>query len=92
VKVTVTEPATVTVRDLGPGVDAITLETMSARHVRRSADQAGFGLGLSIVKTVVERHGGTMRLFSPAKGHKTGLSVVLTFPPASKVGLTTAPP
>ena len=91
VKVTVSEPATVTVRDLGPGVDAITLETMSARHVRRTADQAGFGLGLSIVKTVVERHGGKMKLFSPAKGHKTGLTVLLTFKPATQtIDATTA--
>jgi len=84
VKVTVTVPAVVTVRDLGEGVDAATLEAMSARHVRRTADQAGFGLGLSIVKTVVERHGGTMQLISPPKGHKSGLAVVLTFSAATQ--------
>ena len=84
VKVKVQEPAVVIVRDLGPGVDAATLSAMSARHVRRTADQTGFGLGLSIVKTVVERHGGTMQLFSPPQGHKTGLAVVLTFPVADR--------
>lgn len=91
VKVKVTEPAVITVRDLGPGVDAATLKIMSARHVRRSADQSGFGLGLSIVKTVVERHGGTMDLQSPSKGHKSGLAVVLTFAAATVVKTTTLP-
>lgn len=95
VKITVKEPAVVVVRDLGAGVDEATLRAMGARHVRRTADQSGFGLGLSIVKTVVERHGGTMKLFSPAKGHQTGLSVVLTFvaaPADSAVAKASEPP
>lgn len=81
VKVKVTLPATVVVRDLGPGVDAETLAVMSTRHIRRSSDQAGYGLGLSIVKTVVERHGGKMDLRSPAPGHTKGFAAILDFPP-----------
>ena len=86
VKVKVMLPATIVVRDLGPGVNPETLAVMSTRHIRRSSDQAGYGLGLSIVKTVVERHGGRMDLRSPAPGHPTGFAAILDFPPASSSG------
>jgi two-component system, OmpR family, sensor kinase len=82
VEVEVSTPATVTVRDRGPGVDAKMLQTMSVRHVRRASDQAGYGLGLSIVKTVIERHVGTMEIQSPPPGWASGVAVILRFPPA----------
>ena len=37
----------------------------------------GFGLGLSIVRSVAEAHGGSMRLTAPEAG---GLRVVVTLP------------
>ncbi len=79
IKVKVMEPAVIIVRDLGPGVDAATLEVITTRHVRRSNNHGGYGLGLSIVNTVVERHSGKMRLFSPAPGHSKGFAVALSF-------------
>jgi len=83
VKVKVMEPATIIVRDLGPGVDAATLDVITTRHVRRSNNHGGYGLGLSIVNTVVERHNGKMRLYSPAPGHSKGFAVALVFKSAS---------
>ena len=77
------EPATIIVRDLGPGVDSATLDVITTRHVRRSNNHGGYGLGLSIVNTVVERHNGKMRLYSPAPGHSKGFAVALVFKSAS---------
>jgi signal transduction histidine kinase len=45
------------------------------RRLYRSVD--GFGLGLSIVRSVAEAHGGSMRLTAPDTG---GLRVVVTLP------------
>jgi len=83
VKVKVMDPATIIVRDLGPGVDSATLDVITTRHVRRSNNHGGYGLGLSIVNTVVERHNGKMRLYSPAPGHSKGFAVALVFKSAS---------
>jgi signal transduction histidine kinase len=48
------------------------------RRLSRSVD--GFGLGLSIVRSVAEAHGGSMRLTAPDSG---GLRVVVTLPESS---------
>jgi signal transduction histidine kinase len=45
------------------------------RRLHRSTE--GFGLGLSIVRSVAEAHGGTMAISAPATG---GLRVVVTLP------------
>jgi signal transduction histidine kinase len=45
------------------------------RRLFRSVD--GFGLGLSIVRSVAEAHGGSMRLIAPVTG---GLRVLVTLP------------
>ena len=45
------------------------------RRLYRSVD--GFGLGLSIVRSVAEAHGGSMRLTAPDAG---GLRVLVTLP------------
>jgi signal transduction histidine kinase len=47
------------------------------RRLYRSVD--GFGLGLSIVRSVAEAHGGSMRLNAPDSG---GLRVLVTLPEA----------
>lgn len=56
------DAATVTVRDNGPGVPAAEREAIFRRLYRSDASrsQRGLGLGLSLVKAIVELHGGTV--------------------------------
>ncbi|WP_076997696.1 ATP-binding protein [Variovorax sp. KK3] len=72
VVVEVMPPGTLAVRDAGPGVGAEQLHTLQQRHVRHSSDRAGYGLGLSIVNTIVEKHGARLELYSPPPGAATG--------------------
>ncbi len=75
----VVAPCTLLVRDEGPGVPAATLETLRRRHVRHTADGAGYGLGLSIIGTIVEKHGAALRLSSPPPGRTHGFEARLAF-------------
>ncbi|MBS0451462.1 MAG: HAMP domain-containing histidine kinase [Proteobacteria bacterium] len=76
-------PCTLAVRDFGPGVSAQQLQTLHQRHVRHSADRAGYGLGLSIVHTIVEKHDARLDLFSPPPGAKSGLEARIVLHPAA---------
>lgn len=70
------------VADQGAGIDSELLPHIFERF--RQADKAGrsrqegLGLGLSIVKHLVELHGGTVRAFSAGRGH--GLAITVTLP------------
>lgn len=79
VEIEINAPGELVVRDFGPGVNASLLDDLASRHVRHSTDSAGFGLGLSIVKTIVERHGGELRFVSPPAGKPSGFEVRLRF-------------
>jgi two-component system, OmpR family, sensor kinase len=70
-------PATFSVRDTGPGVNAQDMQRLRERHVRLSSDQAGYGLGLSIVRTIIEKQGGELKLYSPPLGHAQGFEAIL---------------
>jgi two-component system OmpR family sensor kinase len=83
VEVEARAPATLVVRDAGPGVPASQIASLVKRHVRKSSDRAGYGLGLSIVTTIVEKHGGRLELESPPPGREHGLEARLVLPPAS---------
>ncbi|OUL99035.1 sensor histidine kinase [Variovorax sp. JS1663] len=72
VVIEVMSPGTLAVRDFGPGVGQEQLHTLQQRHVRHSSDKAGYGLGLSIVNTIVEKHGSRLELYSPPPGAATG--------------------
>jgi signal transduction histidine kinase len=74
--------ASVTVRDSGIGIDARMLSsvfdlfTQDANTLERS--QGGLGIGLTIVKRLVELHGGTIRVAS--EGRDRGAQFTVTFP------------
>jgi signal transduction histidine kinase len=60
--------AVISVRDSGAGIPAADLDHIFDRFARadrgRSRHTGGFGLGLSIVKTIVDAHGGEVRVTS----------------------------
>jgi two-component system OmpR family sensor kinase len=74
-----------TVRDHGPGVDGARLQALQQRHVRDSAERAGYGLGLSIVATIAAKHGAGLTLTSPLPGESGGFEARL------RLGAATAP-
>jgi signal transduction histidine kinase len=93
VAVTVEErTARLTVRDTGVGIPAGALPHVFDRFFRadsaRSRSQDGAGLGLSLVKWIVERHEGTIDVAS-RQGHGTTFSVIFPIGP-SNVHRTTA--
>ncbi|KQT35430.1 hypothetical protein ASG29_03645 [Sphingomonas sp. Leaf412] len=69
-----------TVRDTGPGVDDRDLARIFDRFVRLDGarTEAGHGLGLSLVKAVVQAHGGTVA----AARRSPGLEVTIVLPAA----------
>lgn len=70
------------VRDHGPGVGPGRLQTLQQRHVRQSADRAGYGLGLSIVATIAHKHDARLTLTSPLEGRSSGFEARLVLQPA----------
>ena len=72
-------PATCSVRDQGPGMAPQRALELQQRHQRGGGQQhvPGYGLGLSIVATIVQRQGGQLALLSPAPGQSQGLQAVL---------------
>ena len=72
--------ATIEVDDDGPGIRAVDREVVFRRFARldeaRDADGGGAGLGLAIVASVAERHGGTVAVTeSPLGGARFTLSL-----------------
>lgn len=71
---------TLAVLDQGPGIPTAEREKVFDRFHRRAGSSTyGSGLGLSIVRRVVELHGAIIRLDG---GNHGGLLVEVTFPPA----------
>ncbi|MGH2543240.1 MAG: sensor histidine kinase, partial [Ardenticatenaceae bacterium] len=66
------EHVCVRVVDHGPGIPPEMQEQLFQPFVRHEKDeQSGIGLGLSIVKAIVERHGGTVGVESGRSGEGT---------------------
>jgi two-component system OmpR family sensor kinase len=82
VVVEVMAPCTLAVRDFGPGASAVQLASLQQRHVRHSSDRAGYGLGLSIVGTIVEKHNAKLELASPPEGAASGFEARIVLPQA----------
>jgi len=70
-----------TVDDDGPGIDAADRERVFDRFTRlddgRARDAGGLGLGLSMVKTIVEQHGGNVAIGDAPLG---GARITVTLP------------
>ena len=82
VVIEVAAPCTLVVRDFGAGVNAAQLKTLQQRHVRHGSDRAGYGLGLSIVGTIVEKHNAKLELASPPVGAAQGFEARIVLRPA----------
>lgn len=78
----VAAPCTLVVRDAGPGVNAEQLQTLQQRHVRHGSDRTGYGLGLSIVATIVEKQNARLELASPPAGAARGFEARIVLRPA----------
>ena len=72
------QPALV-VRDHGPGLTAAQQALMLERHARIASQHMGYGLGMSIVRTIADKHGATLVLTSPLPSGAQGLEVRLVF-------------
>jgi len=73
-------PGTLAVRDFGPGVSPEQLRTLQQRHVRHGANPVGYGLGLSIVGTIVDKLGARLELSSPPAGASSGFEARIVLP------------
>jgi two-component system, OmpR family, sensor kinase len=83
VVVQVSRPACISVRDDGPGVSAQDMQRLHQQRVRLTRNLPGFGLGLSIVRTITEKNGGQLTLHSPPSGQTQGFEAVLTLTPCT---------
>jgi signal transduction histidine kinase len=74
---TVGELVRLEVSNGGPVIDPAEVSRLIEPFRRLDRTAAGFGLGLSIVRSVCDAHGGTLSLSAPAAG---GLEVTVTLP------------
>ncbi|MDQ3130637.1 MAG: ATP-binding protein [Acidobacteriota bacterium] len=83
--------ARITVRDTGQGISSESLPNIfrqfSQGDENNLQDKGGLGLGLSIVKILVEKHNGTVQADSPGLGQGSSFTVFL---PLSAAGQTTS--
>ena len=69
--------ARLAVTDTGPGISAGDRERVFERFVRATDAGEGCGLGLAIVREIVQRHGGAVTLHDHAP---RGLEAVIALP------------
>jgi signal transduction histidine kinase len=80
------DSAQLSVSNTGPVIDPEQAQLLTEPFRRLSRVSGGFGLGLSIVRSVAEAHGGTVELSAPPDG---GLVVRVTLPAdVSSIGST----
>jgi signal transduction histidine kinase len=77
------------VRNGGPRIDPEQVGTLTEPFRRLDRSYGGFGLGLSIVRSVAEVHGGTTEIVAPEAG---GLEVRIHLPALSRQPETPTPP
>lgn len=82
------QTATIRVTDHGPGVPAELRERIFEPFFRApgaSERDGGVGLGLALVKSIAQRHGGTVRCEAGADGKGASFVVVLPLSPTSPI-------
>ena len=77
-----------TVANGGPRIDPADAEKLTEPFRRLDRAAGGFGLGLSIVRSVVVAHGGTIGIRAPQTG---GLEVRIELPALPRVSVTVVP-
>lgn len=77
------QPPTLAVRDRGPGLPGTQRTQILERHVRADTRHIGYGLGMSIVRSIADKHGAALELLSPVPGQALGLEVRLVFAAAA---------
>ena len=78
------EGVEISVTDRGPGIAAEDQSRVFDRFQQGGAQNAqGFGLGLALVRWVVEEHGGQIGIDSPPKGGDTGTKISVRLPVAA---------
>ncbi len=77
-----------TVANGGPAIDPADADKLTEPFRRLDRAAGGFGLGLSIVRSVVVAHGGTIEIRAPETG---GLDVRIELPALPRVSVTVVP-
>lgn len=77
VNIYVENDARIRVANHGPVIDNILLQGLTVRFARGATTASGSGLGLSIVRCLVEQMNGTLLLASPATGMDDGFEVIV---------------
>jgi signal transduction histidine kinase len=72
----------VIVANSGPWIDPDDAQTLTEPFRRLARGAGGFGLGLSIVRSVIDAHGGTLQIDAPASG---GLEIHVVLPALQRV-------
>jgi len=73
--------ATLSVVNRGAVISADDMPKLRERFSRGKTTVEGSGLGLAIVDTIMRQAGGTMALYSPARGAADGFEIALSFRP-----------
>jgi signal transduction histidine kinase len=71
----------------GPRIESVQAQTLAEPFLRLERGVGGFGLGLSIVRSVAEAHGGRMEIMAREGGGLKVRVAVPAAPPASNVGV-----
>lgn len=72
--------ACICVEDDGPGMSPKALADCLDPAYTTAPERSGTGLGLALVKSFVDSHGGELRIYSPPPDKPRGTAVVMRFP------------